>query len=498
MIQEALEELGPCLSSTLIDHLVVAGMSRATARQRLRRDPAVQAIEGLTFAHGARFLYLPKQKNTLALKRTLRDVIVATGGAYARAVSAVRMRRVVPLWQFAAACGAPLQRTGHLPPEVVLKRLTSAGLFMVEDIPGLGPAVAMRDRFNKIPSTEIAAAIARSSVEASLLDTMKEWTRRLNFSSWEKPAVRRSGEQPPASGSYAWDMTCPSYLLPLTRWKAGKTQPGFVVCDVFNGTISSDAMSVFLHKCISLRHLKNLAPVLPIFVADRYDKDALKQARDAGIIAATIQALFGAEFAAALRELTRVLSEALKGSLDTGHLAEIVKRLSKVEGALGNLRGTLFEYLVADIARHQARGVDVRMNQRCKGADGIEVEVDVWLLDQLTTARFIECKSHRPGSTVEDEEIGQWIRKRIPAVRHHLDNLALLQHVPRPVFELWVMGQLSDESKRRIEQTRIANMSKFDVLIVNAPDAIKQAAEIGDGSLADTLKLLFVEPAPHP
>jgi hypothetical protein len=497
MITDALDEIGPCLSGRLIDYLESQGITRATARQRLRREPSVVAIKGLNFAHGARFIYLPKHHGTQALKKALCDVILATGGAYARAIAAIRARRVVPQWQFAAACGAPLQRKGHLGPDEILQRLTSVGVFIVEDVQGLGPSVAMGDRFNKIPSTEIAWAIARGTVEGSLLETLREWMRKLNLSSWEKHAIRRHGEKPPESSTFAWDMTCPSYLLPLTQWKAGKVQPGFVVCDVFIGNVSRDAMGVFLHKCASLRHLKNLAPVLPIFVADRYDRQALKNARDAGIIAATTQTLFGAEYADAQRELTRVLSNALSGSLAVGQLADIVKRLSKVEGALGNLRGALFEYIVADIARHETAGVKVRMNHRCRGEDGLEVEVDVWLLDDTSTARFIECKSHRPGSTVDDGEIERWLKKRIPAVRHYLNDLSKLQKVPKPVFELWVMGELSDESIRRIDRTRDANKKQFDIDVVNADNVLIRAGAVGNGSLSSTLKQLFIEPAPQ-
>lgn len=495
MIAEALDEIGPCLSNVLIDHLVAGGLARATARQRIHRHPDVLAIDGLTFARGARFIHLTKHKNTVKLRKALRDAILSSGGAYARAVTAVGLRRVVPIWQFPAASGSPLQRKGQLGSEDVMTRLVSVGLFTIVDVPSLGPSITMSDRSNTIPTIEISTAVARNSVEVSLLEAMREWARRLNFSSWDAAVVRQPDAASPEVGSFAWDMTCPSYLLPLRRWKEGKSQPGFIVCDVFNGTVSGDAMNVFLHKCDSLRHLKNLAPVLPIFVADRYDNEALRSARGAGVIPATIQSLFGPEFAVALRDLTRVLSNALREALDVGQLAEIVKRLSKVEGALGNLRGTLFEYLVADIVRGQSPGTPIEMNRRCKGPDGVQMEVDVWAFN-ATTARFIECKSHRPGSMVADNEIEQWLKKRIPAVRHYLEQMSHLQSVPRPEFELWVMGELSVQSLERIQRTTEANINKFSIKVIKAADVMNYAAAASNGSLADTLKLLFIDPLP--
>jgi hypothetical protein len=138
------------------------------------------------------------------------------------------------------------------------------------------------------------------------------------------------------------------------------------------------------------------APILPMLVADRFDKDALKRAREEGVVPATIQAIFGPEFAAALRELSRALTDALKGALDTVQLASIIKRISTVEGALGNLRGTLFEYIVAEITRTQCPGLTVRMNKLCKGPENIDMEIDVWALGD-ETARFMSASPIDPG-----------------------------------------------------------------------------------------------------
>lgn len=493
MIIEALKKLGPCLSTSLIDRLASAGVARATARKRLSRDidaGAVEVIEDLKFAHGARFVYLRTQKTSLAFMRALRDVVLAEGGAYARAVQAVQARRVVPKWQFAAASGAPLQRKGHLTPEKVLERLVAAGLFVEEDVDGLGPAVAMGDRSRTIPSADAAGAIARSVTETLLLDMVREWARRHAFSSWEATTVRRQKRPPPEAGSYAWDLTSPCYLLPLTGWSGGKKTHGFFVCDVLlAGKITENGVSAFLHKCGSLRHLR-VGPVLPLFVADSYEQKAFNLVKAAGVIPATIDSLFGKDAAAAFQELARVITDALKGNLDAAHLADVVRRLAKVEGALGNLQGALFEFIVAEIVRHEVPSARLELNRHCKDRTGKSVEVDIWALD-TNIARFVECKGREPTSEIADAEIDQWLDIRIPAVRHHLEQLAQLASVPRPTFELWATGRLSDKSMERIKRTRTANSRKFDLIVIDAKGVKEKALATLNKALVDTLQQLF-------
>jgi hypothetical protein len=496
MVVEALKQTGPCLSSVLTGRLAGTGVTRETARKRLSRALAqgtVEVVKGLTFAHGATFVYLPQQRKKLDFARNLKDAILDAGGAYARAIIAVQARRVIPVWQFPAACAAPLMRTKQLTPTQVLERLVEVGVFLLKDVPGIGPAVAMADRSHAIPTADITGAMARLATESLLLDMVREWSRRLGVSSWEATRFRHRTRPVPEVGSFAWDMTSPSYLLPLARWSANGRMPGFFVCDVLlGGTVREGAASVFRHKCGELRHLK-VAPVLALFVADGYQKKAFNQLKEDGIIPATIKSLFGVDAAEAFGALAKVLTEALAGNLDAPALADIVRRLAKVEGALGNLQGALFEYLVAEIIRHQEPGVPLEMNRHIKDAKGNDVEVDIWAFARKRTARFFECKGREPGSEINDAEIDRWLDKRIPAIRHYLDGVAAIDgdQQPRPSFELWATGRLSERSARRIERTREANKRVFDLVVVNAVGVQDAARKADNKPLIDTLEQLF-------
>lgn len=496
MVVETLERIGPCMSGTLTRHLAGSGLAAETARKRLSRAiaaGAVNTIEGLNFTHNAKFVYLPQQKKKLDFARNLKEAIVEAGGAYARAILAVQGRRVVPKWQFPIACGAPLQRKKHLTPIQVLDRLRDAGVFVEQDVPGLGSVIAMADRAQSIPPADIAATIARQTGESLLLDMVRDWSRRLGISAWDAVRVRKPRGPLPEVGSYAWDIASPSYLLPLAqRGKSGK-KPGFFACDVLlGGTVQEQAASVFRHKCEELRHL-NVAPVLALFVADSYQRKAFNDLKAAGIIPATVRSLFGKDAAEAFQDLARVLTGALKGSLDTPILADAVRRLTKIEGARGNLQGALFEYLVAEIIRHQQPHMRLEMNKHIKDRSGKDVEIDVWGFDRPHPLRFVECKGREPGSEVADGEIDLWLDRRIPAIRDYLTRHAALEgtSAARPAFELWLTGRLSEVSAKRIEKTREANKRVFDLVVVHADGVLSAASATGNGALVDTLELLF-------
>src|SRR5690606_3764361 len=103
---------------------------------------------------------------------------------------------------------------------------------------------------------ELAAATrSRLIAENILLDSVREWLRRLAMVSFN--TVRTRGAELPRVGTFAWDLTAPSYLTSvLTRQKDKGVKPGWVVCDVLlieNAQLKH--VEPFLHKVRSLNAL---------------------------------------------------------------------------------------------------------------------------------------------------------------------------------------------------------------------------------------------------
>ena len=496
MLSDDLKTLGPSLSTDLTDFLVThRGLSPAAARQRVSRGaPQIKRLAHLPFARKARFLYHQDDYASPRYWESLYAAIFATNGPYARALGAIHAREVVPLEHFLGACGAPIAQKKQLSALTVLDRLVAANVLVKHAMSGLGMCVMTKKTYERHQQSldELAAATrSRLIAETVLLDSIREWLRRLAMVSYN--AVRTRGAEMPRVGTFAWDLTAPSYLTSvLTRLKDKGVKSGWVVCDVL--LIESAQLKhvePFLHKVRSLGALKNIGRTMFIVVAQGYDGDAFKALRSAGVMPATPTSLFGKDVADGFRDLIQTLNEAAKGVVDPEKFDQLFSKLGKLEGAVGNMRGAFFELLVAEVVRKTAAG-PVKLNKICKGEDG-NAEVDVYHLNEGIAAQMIECKGIAPGTLVDDEEVGLWLTTRIKRVRHHLQQLGWSGSPPR--FELWTSGTLSVQAHERVEKTRLANAKKFEITIVEG-DALRVAVKaVNDASLLKTFEHHFLPQA---
>ncbi|MDR0214064.1 MAG: hypothetical protein LBJ15_08700 [Comamonas sp.] len=502
MLANALTQLGPCLSTRLAEHLVEVGrLSPAAARQRVARSPAgVKKLAHLPFARGVRFMYFEKDYASPLYWDRLFEAILASQSAYARALVAVRARGAVPVAHFPAACGAPVAQKKHISAETVLARMISAGVFKRMDLPGIGECIMARDSADSIGSMPAALSRfrARLITERILLDSVKEWLRRLGIASFNLVKLRDSSSELPMVGTFAWDLTAPSYLGPLvSRAKTGAKKHGLIACDVLlEGSLGLANAETFLYKVSSLQALKRLGNALFIFVSEHYAKEAFDRLRGEGILAATPETLFGKDVAEGFKELEKVLDLAARQSVDPAKFNMLFDRLGKVEGAVGNMRGALFELLVAEVARREHPANPI-LNKICTGRDGAKAEIDVWVAIENRQTYLIECKGHAPGSAIDDAEIDRWLDKRIPAARGEIER-TMSRPPTRLSFELWYTGVLSESSLHRINRTRDANQSKFDIVLVD-PVAIRaRVATLNDLSLLKTFEQHFLPPQATP
>lgn len=157
---------------------------------------------------------------------------------------------------------------------------------------------------------------------------------------------------------FRFDLAGPSYLLPL-RGKSGG--PGFLVADVFSeGILDEFHIRYFLRKAGALNATLKNGAVLPMLVADGFTGTALKNGHATGVIMATPSELFGRRVGDALRSLVSVLKNtaAIASAGTPDRIIGLVNSLADIEGRSHNLRGALFELLVAYLVRRDAVSID--------------------------------------------------------------------------------------------------------------------------------------------
>lgn len=498
LLEELLRDCGPCLSTDLTRILVQShGIGPEAARKRVsRQGKNVRRLAYVTFPRNVRFVYLQQQFGSPEYWERLIQALLDTGSAYGLALAALRQRGgIMPFEHFPIACGAPLRQSKHLSPETIFQRLQKAQLLDSYDVPGVGSCIALvqgPDRYDA-GSEDIRARLVG---EAILLKAIRSWVQRLGLGSYDKIAVRDEGATQPKVGTFAWDLSAPSYLGAMVEWTTGgRPKPGFIACDVLLGVEVDEAgLRPFINKSTTLRSLGRIGRCLQIFVAERYTRAAFELAKKNGIVPATPDSLFGREVAEGLAQLVEVLRQAAHFAIRPEVFGEVFSRLAKIEGAATNLRGALFEFIAAEMAR-QMIASHVRINVIFKAPTGEKAEVDVLAEKSNQSVTFIECKGYQPFGTIPDDLIEKWLKKTVPLVyqeaRRHPDWKSLKLR-----FEFWTTGKLSDRAIEMISTAqRNIRPGKYSVGFCDA-DAVHAAArELGDKGLLNTLEQHFLE---HP
>src|SRR6185437_4864852 len=86
--------------------------------------------------------------------------------------------------------------------------------------------------------------------ESVILDALRDWARKLGLGGYNSIAIRGDSHARQV-GQFKWDLSGPSYLLPLRR---GKAVNGFLVADVFSDRILDiHAIQFFIRKVQILR-----------------------------------------------------------------------------------------------------------------------------------------------------------------------------------------------------------------------------------------------------
>jgi len=335
---------------------------------------------------------------------------------------------------------------------------------------------------------------ARLITEGILLQAVRMWIKNLGLGSYNKVVLRDDSETLPKVSTFAWDLTAPSYLGPMVGGgNTGKQKPGFIVCDVLLGAEVDEAgLRPFIYKSTTLRSLEKVGRCLQIFVADRYTPEAFALAKKKGIVPATPESLFGSEIAQGLAQLTMVLREAASFAVKPEVFNEVFSRLGKIEGAANNLRGSLFEFIAAELARREI-APDIIMNSILKDENGDQVEIDVISERNHKSVHFIECKGYAPFTTVPDELVKKWLTDRVPLIR----KLALSHSVWKNLelhFEFWTTGILTPEAIEMIDQAK-SRIRKYSVDYRNAAKLRILASETKDKGLLKTLEQHFID---HP
>lgn len=462
-VTEALKSIGPSLTSRVIRRFVNAGMSETAARKKVSRAQGEYVrLAGIRFTKNARFIYLDQQWGTEQFWRALESAFAEAGRSYWATIVSLKSRGgVCTKRHFPIVSGAPAARQGQLSPDRILERLTKIQ-FLKEF--SLGDDDEERITFGSyhFPVTSDAEQRAVLVAENIAIFAIKEWARRFGFGSYNKFLTRNDAVLPMVSG-IAWDLSAPSYIRPLVQVSGNLAKPGFFVCDInLHEVIGLDPVSAFVRKHDLASAPIKVAPIMAMLVGRVFSEEAFALARQKGIIAVTLDNLFGQQVAKAIKELIALLSDlGARAAVDPKKIDVVLDALTKIEGAAINVRGSLFEITIGSLVKDVEGGFLTIGEERQNYQSGRSAEIDI-RLDRGSEKGIlvIECKSKIPGARVTFEEVTKWYLDRVPLIYSILSNGG--EYTEKPFrFELWTNGPINDDAIEwlEIQNTEFENYS---------------------------------------
>jgi len=497
MLDQILEELGPSLSSVLVERLVTAGVTAEAARKRVSRAVAggrICRLRGLRFKHGESFLYTQQQRESSIFMERVWDTLVSERSATINALYALHARGgLAPKRHFQTFSGSPLKLNGHLSSDRVLEFLIEYSLVRERELGDLGLCLELNESLPLDVTPSTSRLKARLVAERILIDYLTDWLRRITLTSFDS-TYARDGQELPQFGQFLWDITAPSYAFPLAQRVPGSDpKPGFVVADVLlAGTVTAPHAEYFLQKCSIMRHQRNTRPFMAWLVTDGFDRVAFAKLKRVGIMPVTVQNLLGNPMAEALKALIDTLTHAAAVVAQRPEaIGELFSKLGAIEGAAGNIRGPLFELIVAHSVRErEGNSVDIGRLIRCPES-GQPTDIDVLRVKERQEVCAYECKGHGPGVIVGVDEVRMWLNQTIPRTRSYLRAREQFANA-RQIFEFWTTGTFTKEAIALLNADS-QRIRKYRVGWRDSESVLNYVREIGNKRLVDVLKEQYLQ-----
>lgn len=484
-VVDILRQIGPSVSSQVVRELGHLGVNPVSARQRIARAATVLRLSGLP--HREMFLYLREHKGTSAFRQALTEAFVESNSSLGVAISSLAMRRIVPVAEFGVISGSPLTLKGHVSSTAILLKLEEEELVersTFENVDYLGLT-------GLVDAPALSRVAAKRLAEDIIIRAIATWSTKLGLGAYGNAEMRQPRKLP-TFGQFNWDFVVPSYVFPLVTKTPANASPGFLVADVSWGSpVDAPGIQYFIRKCETMRSLRNTRPFLGIFVADYFAPEAFQALRRAGLIAATVENLFGKDLADGLRLLVDTLTKAATAAADNPKVIdELFRRLSAIEGAAGNLRGHLLELLVAHCVR--AREPHERIRIGFIGtlpAKGQSFEIDV--LREVGRAQLVayECKARGPSTAVTQQEIEEWLTIKVPRARDYF--IEHFREVRSHRFEFWTTGLIEPDAVRWLEAKR-GSLTRYEIAWKDGSGVRSYVQEMNDPVPLKTLDDCFL------
>ncbi|GIQ71498.1 hypothetical protein DUZ99_15600 [Xylanibacillus composti] len=411
---EILKAAGPLLGSELQEQLVLkTNIKPNNARQvllRLRKDKILLTTDPVRFSQNQLLYFLPKQN----LNSKIKEIMPDHRETFHRIFQAfVELQGFLHLREFSKICAgvvnkAEKEKMGLKQKEVyqIIDELLKLNIIEpLYDFGGEQFIVAKKEWVStvNIDESNLQKRLKDLEFTDDFTGSLLEWLERMNFAGANSTHLL----QGKSYNGFSWDAIGYSYLWGL--YKANEPnafQPSedkipsvIVIESILHRVMRRFDVTGFISR-ISVIYgrlkVKDNFRILPVCFVQSINEDALKLARQRGIMVISISEVFGTKIADALK-MVRDLDPR---KIDPEALAKVLAAsdASGHDGKFGSLKGYVFNFLVASVFNNQ--GYNSRIGWKYE-ALGRKCECDITASVDDDYLIVCETKGYNEGTQVE-------------------------------------------------------------------------------------------------
>lgn len=446
-IIEILKEHGGLSTSELAIKLCQKSpMSNDNARKIISRclnkkNSPISVLEDFNLASNAKFIFIKKQAKNLKFFYNLRKACMDLNSPFAYILNAFYTRGgVITESKFKILSGSQNESNKHIDYNSMLSTLIKNNICQrVEFIDGTNLILQVEKLI------DYKKVFAMKQIEEIITNCLKKWLKDTGFGSYK--TIEKQAE----FGGFEWDISSPSFINAFRKIKPH----GFVVADVIYHNLNDKSLNYFIHKIDILNNKKGYWPFLPILIAKSFTKDAYNLGKRKGIIVTTPKILFGEEVELMLSTLFDSLLKNSLSNEEFNAFVETLKDLQKINGSSLNLKGSLFEFITAQIVQGLYGEPATIGKIISKPYDSKSKEIDVFAkVDDLKLA-FYECKGINKTKNIDKDTVEKWFESIIYTI-DWLESSSDDYSPYEKSFELWTTGGVEDEAVKFVETEKKA------------------------------------------
>jgi hypothetical protein len=474
-IRDFLEKEGPCLSSKIKQALKNGGRSEEAARQKISRAKGdVYHLQGIRFPKRESFLYLKQDFNSPIYFLKLVKALEETASIHICIISGLRtFGGNVSKEKLRILSACPHARKKKKTFDQAVKELVSIRLIYEEN-----DRYYLNDAIFENPDE----SRTMGSLNIFIQNILAQWLKNNGLVSYNTPEFNSD------FCSYFWDIKAVSYLLPFSKSKAGSRNPGFVVADVIpKENIGDDSINYFIRKTESCYLEKNSPPFLPILIGFNFQRETLLKLRAKNILVSTVSNFFGKETSRLLEKIKVLLQKKSLNNtsdIDILHIEEALQDISRLDIDVNNLKGHLFELIVAHILANTNPG-NVPIINKIIHFEGRQKEIDVFVSNSKEIDIY-ECKAYK--QLVDDTEISKW-KGKISSIYRYFKSMD--DNSNKDIkFHFWITSDFTQDAKSILNKAS-GDTRKYSIEKKNGKEIFQYTKEWNLTSLSKILQEYF-------